>query len=117
MNPMREIRPFPVPVVSALGPGGMVEDETLDYIAMPQGMAMYQPPILPEPEDIAACEGAVRVLQQVRDALQKVVHGGEPQRETVRSAPAGVARKSGHIDSRTESWRTSDCRVNKSLAR
>ena len=28
-----------------------VEDETLDYIAMPQGMAGFQPPILPEPED------------------------------------------------------------------
>lgn len=90
MNPLREIRPFPVPVVSALGPGGMVEDETLDYIAMPQGMAMYQPPILPEPEDIAACEGAVRTLQQVLDALQQVVNGGAPQRETARVTLAGL---------------------------
>ena len=90
MNPLREIRPFPVPVVAALGAGGMVEDETLDYIAMPQGMAMYQPPILPEPEDIAACEGAVRVLQQVLDALQQIVHGGAPQRDTERITLAGL---------------------------
>jgi len=90
MNPLREIRPFPVPVVAALGPGGMVEDETLDYIAMPQGMAMYQPPILPEPEDIAACEGAVRVLQQVLEALQQVVQDADPQRATERVSLAGL---------------------------
>jgi hydrogenase-1 operon protein HyaF len=89
MNSPREIRPFPVPLVAAPGPGGMVEDETLGYIVMPQGMAMYQPPVLPEPEDIAACEGAVRVLQQVLHALQQVVQGA-PQRETARIALSGL---------------------------
>jgi len=90
MNPLRDVRPFPVPVVAALGPGDLVEDETLDYITMPQGMAMYQPPILPEPEDIAACEGAVRVLQQVLDALQQVVHGTAPKSETARVTLTGL---------------------------
>ena len=83
--------PFPIPVVAALGPGGMVEDETLDYLSMPQGMAQYQPPVLPEPEELAACAGAVRVLGQVRDALHQVSSSAEPQRDTVRVLLQGLS--------------------------
>jgi len=91
MNPFHKIRPFPIPVVTPLGAGDMVEDETLDYMAMPQGMAMYQAPILPEPEEIAACDGAVRILQQVLEALQHIAHGAAPQRQTTRITLADVS--------------------------
>lgn len=90
MNPNYEVRPFPIPLVAAPGPGDLVEDETLDYLSMPQGMAMYHPPILPEPEEIAACEGAVRVLQEVLDALRQVVQGATPKRATARVTLAGL---------------------------
>ncbi len=89
MNPDYEVRPFPIPLVAA-GPGSLVEEETLDYVAMPQGMAMYQSPILPEPEEIAACAGAVRVLQQVLDALRGVVQGAAPSHATARVLLSGL---------------------------
>ncbi|MFZ5548933.1 MAG: hydrogenase expression/formation protein [Pseudomonadota bacterium] len=59
-------RPFPIPVV-AFGPGSQEEDETLDYISMPSGMATYRPPQLPE--DLSGQPGALRVLQAVLAAL------------------------------------------------
>ena len=42
------MKPFPIPVVADLpmGPGSQIEEEHLDYISMPQGMATYQSPIL-----------------------------------------------------------------------
>ena len=93
MNPLRDARPFPIPVVAALGPGGPgdhIEDETLDYIAMPQGMAMYHPPVLPEPEEISGCAGAVRVLNDVLDALRLVAGGVAPKRATARVMLSGL---------------------------
>ena len=48
MNP---IKPFPVPVVSLLGPGSHDDDDAPAYLPMPQGMNTYRPPSLPEPED------------------------------------------------------------------
>ena len=66
---------FPLPVVS-VGPGSQpVEDETLDYISMPQGMATWRPPVLPEPEELAGHAGAVRVLHQALAALQAAARG------------------------------------------
>jgi len=59
-------RPFPVPVV-ALGPGSQEEDETLDYITMPSGMATYRPPVLPD--DMSGQPVALAVLQAVLAAL------------------------------------------------
>lgn len=61
---------FPVPVV-ALGPGSQQEDETLDYLPLPNDMRTYRPPILPEPEelgkqaDVGVWLG--QLLQAVRD--------------------------------------------------
>jgi hydrogenase-1 operon protein HyaF len=67
-------KPFPIPVV-ALGPGSQPEDETLDYIEMPTGMSTWQPPILPEPEDLAQ-HGEVReVLVEVQQALRRALAG------------------------------------------
>ncbi|MBL8343919.1 MAG: hydrogenase expression/formation protein [Rubrivivax sp.] len=69
--------PFPIPVVSALGPGSQPEEEEgLDILPMPQGMSTYRAPQLPEPEALAAHPGSVRALQQVLDALHALVAGG-----------------------------------------
>lgn len=67
-------KPFPIPVVAA-GPGAHTEDETLDYLHMPQGMSTFRAPPLPEPEELAGHEGAVAVLQQVLSAAQALVRG------------------------------------------
>lgn len=78
MNFMHDPKPFPIPVVAS--PGAFVEDETLDYIAMPQGMDTFQLPVLPEPEEIAQHAGAVAVLHALVKALGAVVAGpaGQP---------------------------------------
>ena len=65
---------FPIPVV-ALGPGAQPVDDGLDYLSMPQGMATYQAPLLPEPEDLGGHDGAVQALQQVLQALQLAASG------------------------------------------
>lgn len=73
-EPSRDLparRPFPIPVV-AFGPGSQEEDETLDYISMPSGMATYRPPQLPD--DLGGQPGALPVLQAVLAALA----GGTP---------------------------------------
>lgn len=67
-------KPFPIPVVAA-GPGAHTEDETLDYLHMPQGMSTFLAPPLPEPEELAGHDGAVAVLQQVLTAAQAVLQG------------------------------------------
>lgn len=70
------MRPFPIPVVpAALGPGSQEEDQTLDYLPMPQDMAVYRPPVLPEPEALAAHGGAVAALQSALQALQRHLAG------------------------------------------
>ncbi|MBL8328483.1 MAG: hydrogenase expression/formation protein [Rubrivivax sp.] len=62
-------KPFPIPVVAALGPGSQ-EDEGLDYMPMPQGMSTFDAPVLPEPEELAQHQGCLQVLQQALAALQ-----------------------------------------------
>jgi hydrogenase-1 operon protein HyaF len=68
-------RPFPIPVVAALGPGSQAEDEALDYLRLPSGMHTYQSPRLPEPEQLAGHCHAGRVLRAVLAALQAVQRG------------------------------------------
>jgi hydrogenase-1 operon protein HyaF len=82
MNP--NARPFPIPVVAALGPGSQPEDETLDYMPMPSGMDTYRPPVLPEPEELAGHAIATQVLQAVIDAVAASLRG-----EVVTSIPLG----------------------------
>lgn len=71
-----DIKPFPIPVV-ALGPGSQSgdEDESLNYIAMPQGMSTFRAPPLPEPEELAGHAGAVSTLHEVLARLQAVLRG------------------------------------------
>lgn len=67
-------KPFPIPVV-ALGHGAQPEDDGLDYLPMPAGMATYQAPCLPEPEELAGHGGAVRALHQALAGLQALLRG------------------------------------------
>jgi hydrogenase-1 operon protein HyaF len=69
------MKDFPIPVVG-IGPGSQVEDETLDYMAMPQGMETFRPPVLPEPEEIAARVGAHVALREALALLDEVRQGG-----------------------------------------
>jgi hydrogenase-1 operon protein HyaF len=69
------MKDFPIPVV-ALGPGSQVEDDTLEYMAMPQGMETFRPPILPEPEEIVSCEQAHIALRQALASLDEVCRDG-----------------------------------------
>ncbi|MDD2882301.1 MAG: hydrogenase expression/formation protein [Rhodoferax sp.] len=78
------MKPFPIPVVADLGPGTQSEDDTLDYIAMPQGMETYHTPVLPEPEEIAQHAGAVLVLHEVLSTLRQVAEGAAPKHDTAR---------------------------------
>lgn len=68
---MNRGKPIPIPVVAALGPGSQILDEDADlaYLHMPKGMDTYQPPRLPEPEQLAGHGGALQVLQAVLRAL------------------------------------------------
>ena len=68
-------RPFPIPLVSAMGPGSQIEDEELDYLSMPQGMSTYQPPRLPEPDALDGHGAAIAVLDQVLAVLQAAIRG------------------------------------------
>ena len=73
------MKDFPIPVVG-LGPGSQSEEDTLDYMPMPQGMSTFHAPPLPEPEEVADRVGAHRVLQAALSALAEVRHGGANQR-------------------------------------
>ena len=68
-------KPFPIPVVNLMGPGTLAEDDALDYLPMPGGMATYRPPVLPEPEALAGHGPAVQVLHRVLQALQGWLQG------------------------------------------
>lgn len=66
---------FPIPV-RAIGPGSQVEDEDLVYMPMPQGMNTFQPPVLPEPEEVTARTAAKAALGAVRQALAATLADG-----------------------------------------
>jgi hydrogenase-1 operon protein HyaF len=85
-------KPFPIPVVSTLGAGSQMEDETLDYVRMPAGMDTYQPPRLPEPEELAGHDNAVQVLHQVLAELQARVRGEVASPVSLAGLPAADLR-------------------------
>ncbi len=55
-----------IPVV---GMGSQPEEDELNYMSMPQGMATYRPTILPEQDDLADYPHVFTLLQQVQDLL------------------------------------------------
>jgi hydrogenase-1 operon protein HyaF len=71
------MKDFPIPVVSiGIGPGSQVDEGTLDYLAMPQGMETFRSPLLPEPEELVSREQAHLALRQTLNLLDEVRHGG-----------------------------------------
>ncbi|MBL8341342.1 MAG: hydrogenase expression/formation protein [Rubrivivax sp.] len=64
---------FPTLRVAAVGPGPQPEEEGFDYLPMPEGMAVFHPRALPEPEVLAAQQGCVRALRETLTAL-KAMH-------------------------------------------
>lgn len=69
------MKDFPIPVRS-IGPGSQVEDETLDYMPMPQGMETFRAPLLPEPEQLAGRQRAHSALREALARLEVVCQGG-----------------------------------------
>ena len=69
------MKDFPIPV-RTIGPGTQLEDETLEYMPMPQGMETFRPPVLPEPEELAEREGALQALRDTLSQLEAVCQGG-----------------------------------------
>ena len=67
----------PIPIVPALiGPGSQPEDDTLDYMPMPQGMQTFRAPVLPEPEELAAHPRARLALRETLAQLERVQRDG-----------------------------------------
>ncbi|MEW5881686.1 MAG: hydrogenase expression/formation protein [Pseudomonadota bacterium] len=77
------MKPFPIPV-RALGPGSQIEEEELNYLPLPQGMATYAPPVLPEPEHLGTRPGAKAALAAIRAALYRFTTGELTANETAR---------------------------------
>ncbi|NML15727.1 hydrogenase expression/formation protein [Azohydromonas caseinilytica] len=69
------MKAFPIPVVP-FGPGSQAEDETLEYMTMPQGMDTFRTPALPEPEELAGHAAAHQVLRRALQALELVCREG-----------------------------------------
>lgn len=61
---------FPIPVVSAVGPGSQ-GDETPEYLPMPRGMDTWRAPVLPEADELAAHAGCLEVLHEAVQALRR----------------------------------------------
>lgn len=93
MTASRDTKPFPIPVVSSgfALPGMHTEDETLEYITMPQGMQTYRAPQLPEPEELAQHAGAVQLLHALVATVKQVVEGGAAQQQTALVSLQGLA--------------------------
>ena len=72
---MFQSKPFPIPVVPALGPGSQGDDEVADFMPMPRGMTTFSAPPLPEPEVFAAHGGARQVLHEACVALRRAAAG------------------------------------------
>ena len=69
------MKDFPIPV-RTIGPGTQVEDETLEYLPMPQGMETFRAPVLPEPEEMAVHRRAHQALRDTLAQLEAVCQGG-----------------------------------------
>jgi hydrogenase-1 operon protein HyaF len=72
---MHEPRPFPIPVTALFGPGSQAEEEVIDFMPMPKDMATYRPPVLPEPQVLAAQQGALAVLREALATMRRSLAG------------------------------------------
>jgi hydrogenase-1 operon protein HyaF len=69
------MKEFPIPVIG-VGPGSQIEEDSLNYMAMPQGMETFRAPLLPEPEEIAERVAAHNALRQALALLDEVRQDG-----------------------------------------
>ncbi|TQV75969.1 hydrogenase expression/formation protein [Exilibacterium tricleocarpae] len=74
--------PNQIPVVNIYGPGSQPEPDTeggrLDYMTMPTSMSTFQPPLLPEPDEVGDISAALAFLDKGCAALEQVSRqGGE----------------------------------------
>ena len=82
--------PFPIPGLP-VGPGSQpVEPDgtELDYLPMPQGMATYRAPLLPEPEEVLARPAGLDLLARILDALRAYRVGDAPWELDLAGLPA-----------------------------
>ena len=69
-----------IPVVG-IGPGSQpaeADGHRLEYIDLPRGISTYEPPVLPEPGDVAGLDGARDTMRWLRGALDQAAHGAGP---------------------------------------
>jgi hydrogenase-1 operon protein HyaF len=62
-----------IPIVS-FGPGSQPPEDdgaNLDYLDMPEGMAVYQKPLLPEPDEIKNLSDVLESIDWLQDALEQ----------------------------------------------
>lgn len=71
------MKAFPIPVV-AFGPGSQEEDESLDYLPMPQGMETFAMPGLPEDADPDQRRAAAVVLRVLLEQMRARPFGAGP---------------------------------------
>lgn len=67
---------MPIP----FGPGSQAttEDEGMDILNLPSGMDTFDPPVLPEPEDVAELERAKLILDSTLEGLRSYKVGSDP---------------------------------------
>lgn len=88
------MKPIDIPVVG-IGAGSQpLEDDgaTLEYPRMPQGMATYEPLVLPEADELAGFESGVDLLRRLQHALAAYRMGDPPEVLDLSGLDAGNLR-------------------------
>ena len=84
-------KPFPVQVMT-IGPGSQPQDDGLEYLPMPQDMAIFRAPLPPDAVDPAALRQVCTLLAQLVEDMQRTPFGstGYPRIELTGLAPEVV---------------------------
>ena len=72
--------------VAGIGPGSQPPEgdgRALSYISMPNDMATYQPPAVPDPQAVAHLEGARHAMRWLPDRVEYRVWRGGPYAESM----------------------------------
>jgi hydrogenase-1 operon protein HyaF len=81
-------KPFPVQVMT-IGPGSQADDDGLEYLPMPQDMAIFRAPLPPDAVDPAALRHVCTLLAQLVEDMRRTPFGsaGYPRIELTGLAP------------------------------
>lgn len=84
-------KPFPVQVMT-IGPGSQPQDDGLEYLPMPQDMAIFRAPLPPDAVDPAALRHVCTLLAQLVEDMQRTPFGsaGYPRIELTGLPPEVV---------------------------